>query len=61
MVNKPIKSQPNMISDEIIIYYFFLFLSIWVSMATNNKSIASGIIHAHSPFYHMEKGFNRNP
>ena len=61
MVNKPIKSQPNMISEEIIIQIFFQFFSILVSMATNNKSIASRAIHAHSPFYHMEKGFNRKP
>ena len=60
MVNKPIKSQSNMISEEIIIEIFFPF-RILVSMATNSKSIASGAIHAHSPFYHMEKGFNRNP
>ena len=32
MVNKPIKSQPNMTSEEI---FFFHFFSILVSMATN--------------------------
>ena len=60
-VIKPIKSQPNMISEEITIQIFFpIFFSILVSMATNNKSIASRAIHAHSLFNHMEKGFNRN-
>ena len=61
MVNKPIKSKPNMTSEEIIYFFFFPFFSILVSMATNNKCIASGAKHAHSPFHHMEKGFNRNP
>ena len=57
MANKPIMSQPNMIAEEIIIQIFFPFFSILVSMATNNKSTASRTIHAHSPFYHMEKRF----
>ena len=62
MVNKPIKSQPNMISEEIImeIFFPFCFLAFWFSCQPIT-SIASGAIHPHSPLYNMEKGFNRNP